>query len=268
MTKNFRRNRRTNRRRFNLRRRVKRRDPQIVAKRTPLAGRVPNSMRLFRSDIEAMIPVHLTDPILGLNYYQICIPLNFPTMARNIGDTYGQINTTNFPGSALTSVWPRFVGTVGSDMFDEYRVMRLVVKFVPVGLQTQTTTSNWPARDDPGVLYSYNDLDDTALLTAPVEAKYMNNGAFPRSLKNGPVYLEFRQKPELRKYYFNSQNVSLSPSTVLAAINQTQLAGIPSPYASMKLLFPFDSELTTTQFIGRLYVRWECIFRGINSSAS
>lgn len=233
--------------------------------KNPLGRGIPNSMRKFRANITAEIPIACAGTTLeAVMYPQVAVPLNFPTMATIYNGaaaaTYGQITTA---GSQISSNWVKLIGE--DTFFDEYRVLRLVCKFYPVTQITSTTTYQ-QTHDDPYVMYHYNDLDDVGVIVTPsIEGKYLNEGAKTLSYIDGkPKGFIYRQLKSKKNRYLNSAaTLDYVPGTAVGA------AGTPfeNPFSSMKLMWPTHKPASSgVTYIGRLYVTWDCIFRGINMS--
>lgn len=219
----------------------------------PLGKGIPNQLRQIRGDIEGWFPVSMTQGgVAGIIQYAASVPLNYPGQYFSNAASWGTL--PNISSGAYT----RLVG--GNALFDEYRVLRLVVKFYPA---SQYVLSADPAVDAPNIVYHYNDADDQALMTT--EGNALNAGALPKFFSQHPVTFVYSQRNTMKHRYLNSQNVTVAPT-----------AAAPSPanvppedsYGCMKLLIPTYVGIGATVVLGRMYCKWEVIARGIRPQSA
>lgn len=244
-------------RRFRKRRLVRR--PKLM--KNPLGSGISNQNRKLRIRFEGMVPVNLLNTAAGtIAATQYCFPLNFPTMHRNSAGTYVQIP------NVITDVWPKFFGA--ASIFDQYKVLGLRAKFMPSEVETIVSTAVYNIVDSPAVVYQVNDNDDVSLITGAasiIEAKYLNSGAMPRHYTDGrSVHFKYRQLPEKRKVWRDTNVYAQDPGATPDAGDAVS----EGTFGSMKICFVnVGSGVGVAANIGRLYVSWDVIFRGIFSNA-
>lgn len=231
----------------------------------PLGRGIPNSRRKIRLDIEASFDV-VAQAVAGRQLVQTYFPLNFPgnvvSDAGNFAGAYGNISSL---GAASTPTVSRILTQVATTLFDEYKVLRLVVRFIP---DANVTRSSGVATANASnvVMMHYNDLDDISLLTTNVEAKYLSNGALPKSYgtsRQAGIQFVFPQPKQKRSRYLNAgQILTQTPGTTVLS----SATPFENPFSSMKILFVAQPPTAAQYWIGRVYAKWECIFKGISST--
>lgn len=195
------------------------------------------SYTTLKTKVESWITVNVGGAVASNAY---SFPLNFPTRHMNAGGTYGQM--TNVPAN--------FAGLLA--VFDEYRVVKLTVKFVSNYLDTQAVNT-----DIPLIVYFVRDIDDVLRLN---EAAALNAGAIPRRIENtGIQQMSMSQLKSKRGRYLNTAMAALDPTVAPAANSQVTFE---DAYGSIKLLFP---NLATNQYYGRIYAIWETEFKGLRN---
>jgi len=227
----------------------------MVPFKNPLGAGIPNDLRKFRLKMMGMVPVSFTGNG-GVSLIGYAFPLNNPTIYRSPATTWGQISGA---GTAISNVWTRCFGAQA--IFDEYKVISLRVRFVPSEQETHGNTSAYDTVDQPSLVYSFNDLDDSNLITT--EAYMLNRGVYPKSYTEHPVTFHFKQLPEKRKIWLNTANYSLNPTTAATVATGPMV----DQTSSLKLLFATGTTNLAVASVGRLYAEWDVLFRGLNSSA-
>lgn len=235
----------------------------------PLAQNIPNSKRKMRIDFAFQIPILVEAKTVSAATPQLILPLNFPGLATvdngSGSGTYGAI--ANPP-----DIYPAMFGTLSSGpLFDTYKVMRLVVNFVPVAILD--TNPALLSQITPTSMFQFNDIDDSTLFTPGVTAvqHFLNNGSLPINWNittSRPKEFVYRQRPENRQYYLNTQlvNPQHSPFPVVSTTSQTYgSGGFPNMFGSMKLLWQAETLAPNQTIIGVVTAKWECILCGIPS---
>jgi len=202
-----------------------------------------NDKRTFVMNVVAYTSVNnSTGATAGSEY---AIPLNFPTF-RNF-----QI-ASNAPSWAQFGT---FAGkfTTANGLFDEYHVVKLRVTFEPQNVETGTINL-----DIPFNVYMIHDPDDVGIPGTVTDAAMIENGRRPLNFADGKkVSVTINQRKGM-PWLNTSVNVLANNAPGVSTLNQTNLT--PTIYESIKVMFP---NLGTATTIGRLYVQWMVIFRGV-----
>lgn len=245
-------------RRFNRKRGNKKR--RFVRKRrmsNPLRMGIPNTQRKFAFQMQSIVDVGVAGA--GIAYAQYIFPLNFPGMGvLDLGA--GSANYQTLPN--LPDLYDYFFGNNVDNIWDQYKVQMLHVKFIP-SWTTTLDSNDYVTSPVPRVIYHYNDLDDYVLsVPATAELDYLDAGVQPKGFANART-LDFYliQRNANRKFYLNSSNVRNARANVPSDTSDTPF---PSPFASMKLLIVTDAN-PTPSYIGRMYVTWHCIAKGLKT---
>lgn len=233
---------------------------RLRRRHNPLGRGITNEFRQMRLSISALIPVTILNNAIG-SYArtQYIIPLNYPTMYRDPSGTYGQI--PNF----ISTQWSHCFGD--DALFDQYRVMGLYIKFAPSHVETAVSTAAYDINDTPSIVYQFNDIDDSSLVSIPEESNFLNRGVLPQSYTVGKdVHFRFIQPKKNRNQWLNSQNYSQSPD--IPPGDNSEIQGFNQVHAAMKLMFVnAGTGAAVVGKMGRLYVKWDCIFRGVRPDA-
>lgn len=235
------------------------RKKRSIRKKAPLARGVSNSMRLFRSKIQAYVSV-APDGVVAVSRYDFksSYPLNFPGQYVNNSGTYGSISNT--PG-------PLFLDGVSSmlarlmDTFDTYQVKSLRVDYMPAGIKTALVLSQSNGLAFSSTLSYVRDLDDVVLLASNQIA--LNNAIKPLSMNSKSTFTYYQ--PKISKgQWFNCQSFTNSPNAA-----PTQTSVMPeNAYKSLKVWcsnIPV-SNTAAQDVLGRFYLTWDVVFKGLNSA--
>jgi hypothetical protein len=157
----------------------------------------------------------------------------------------------------------RFFGA--GSIFDEYRVLKLVVKVIPQYVPIEVGADiNAFTPDSPYIVYSINDLDDISCHTINPEGHYLSSSGMPKSMVQGkPIIFTYSQPKEKKKFYING-GISTWPGTP-ATLVQSAVSTYPDPWGSLKLMFPSHiTSAATSSAIARVFCEWQCMFRGLS----
>lgn len=221
----------------------------------PLGARVLNTMKKLRLNFTYMIPIRNAIAV-GAQIIPTTYCLNYPGIFVNQLGT--RVTMGSIAGSAAPTNYPRFFG--GNGAFDQYKVLRLKVAFMPSEQETRTSATNYDAVDSPGLVYVYRDYDDSANLSS--EGNALNQGLKPKSFVLGkPIYWTMVQAPENRNKYLNAQSATID-FTNPQALSENNIA---NPAASFKTLLICGPQSANVGIVGRMYVTWDVIFRGIHA---
>lgn len=191
---------------------------------------------LLKTKVMAWIPV-IT---VAAGTYAYSFPINFPIKHVNNAATYG----------SMTNVPANFAGLLA--MFDEYRVEKVVLKFMSNCVDVVV-----PTADFPNICYIVNDNDDVVQLTEPLA---LNTGALPIRIENtNNVVRTFRQPKSKRHRYLNTSVANTTPTTNILA----NISLFEDPFGSIKILFP---NTAATTCLGRIYVEWYVEFKGLRNA--
>jgi len=223
--------------------------------------KLPNSEKLFRLKIECLATLFLLAggaPFVGnatLNF-----PLNYPGNWRNLN--YGAVVGTYGAMPVLPSQLVRL-----TNLFDQYKVNSLRVKFEPYNQAVQLNTALPDPFDTPLIAYNQNDVDDIAYLGS--ESALLSAGTKPRNFVDGrPKTFTFYQLKDMRNFWFNSGNLFMDITAAAPAFTYSTLPPA-NPQASMKFMLP---NLSWAAFPGppfyyyRVYVTWDVTWRGVRST--
>jgi len=146
--------------------------------------------------------------------------------------------------------------------FDVYRVISIKVIFIPFKQQISPTTTQ-DNFDESLLLYWYVDHDDINPLTGgptTIESKYQNEGRVPRSFANGKSIAQSWKNP-FQNHWFNCAGIGLLPTQV-----NTPLADStpPNPFKNLRIGIAQPTAALSISFQGRIYVKYDMVFRGIN----
>lgn len=252
-------------------RRFKRKGKKRVFRRKRMTMRksinMPNSDRHFSCIIEASSGINLAGGAGGLIFTPFNVMLNYPTMMINAAGTKGQLSNllgNPFSNTNIGPVWSRLLGA--NAIFDEYRVVKLSVRFVPQSVSTNTSVTNYPTVEQPEIMYVFHDYDDNTILAN--EAQALNDGIYGRSMARGKeitynMYAKKYQAVQGPNQWYNTSNYTIP---VIDINNQ----GTPLPINSLGCL-KFGMLFTLTaganNYVGHLYFKWHCVFRGIRETA-
>lgn len=248
--------------RFKKTRNMLRRKARRKMFKNPLRRGPTNQDRLIRLSVDTYQTV--LSPAVGvagtLTYYQLGFPLNFPTMHRNNAGTYTQITGSD---TAISAAWSRLFGATA--IFDEYKVQSLEITFLPSHVDVIDSATAYDTVDVPSVVYMHRDYDDITQNTAPLEAKFLNKGITPRVYTRGQkVKIKFNQLKENRNKYLNTGNYSQTPSS---NVTGESLSALSSLNGGVKCLW-VTSGSVVGGIIGRVYAKWDIIFRGLRDAAN
>lgn len=235
-------------RRYRMKRRVK--------KKSPLSRSIQNSFRMFRAKIQAYVSVLPTASATQFDYKN-CYPLNFP---GNYMDNLGAYSVIpSGVGPLFTTAVPGMLARL-MDTFDTYRVASVNVKFMPFAIRVYTATTQDNVSAFASTISYVKDLDDSALISNNSIA--LNNAVIPLSM-NVPSSITYHQPKITRNQWFNCQNYSVTPG---AAPLQGNLMP-ENAYKSVKVWcsnIPV-SATANQDVVGRFYITWDVIFKGLNN---
>lgn len=223
-------------------------------RQNPLGKNIPNHLRKYRCNIEVAIGVNIVSAGAGIVQKGFTIAMNFPCCGRDDGGTVRYpLTATGIFGTVFTS------GVYGATMafFDEYKVMSLKCRFEPSYTQTLASSAEFPTGDETSYMYHINDNDDDALLTS--ESRALEEGVHPWNIaKNqNPLYHTFRQLKNYSRFWINTGNAAVAPGTATVGANTLP----PQSYASVKFLTQITAGAAQSNFIGKLFLTWDCMFR-------
>lgn len=218
-------------------------------KKSNIKKNVINSLSQYRVSIMAWQPVVQNGLVAGgyadANYNYA---LHFPTngLSSSVGGTYGQMS--NIPQEY----------TRAFAMFDEYRVNKLEIRYIPDEMDTHTSGTLPNVGDYPSIIYIYKDYDDIA--GVPTEVSMLSAGTYPiqNTFKNVIKYTMYNPN----RQWMNTAAITLQPGSNLTG--STDLIG-PQTFASLKVYFPRQQYPAAggTYYFGRIYAKWDVSFRGV-----
>lgn len=210
--------------------------------------------------------------VVGVNYPQVVIPLNFPNLAYTDNGAftaamaYIGFNANNTIPDLYTSLL-----NSGVPLFDQYKVNGLKARFFANTIDVNTTNSTGSGIGNMvPTIYHFNDPDDiTALNPATIERRMLGSGILPKTYnnisKNGLNFV-YKQNKEGRQHWLNT-NIIAANNIPTPTTNQTYgSGGYPSMFGGMKLVFMANNATVNNYNVGRLFVEWDVTFRGVSST--
>lgn len=163
--------------------------------------------------------------------------LNYPGFYLGNGGSYGAID--NIPPILSKAML----------FFHEYKVVSMKVRFEPNVVDTVASPI-----DVPNTVYMNPDYTEYQLLT---DSRALNAGLTPKCYSDGKtVSRTMKNHTNARKAWIRTPDVSTDPTTVVLSA-ETPVA---NSFGSVRCLW---SQVNTTTNIGRMYIEYNIIFRGV-----
>jgi len=234
-----------------------RRGNMIMTRRqgNPLSSKIPNTMKKYPIKVQCYYDVTIAGGLSGIIDPQVIASLNYPGK----GITYDGATASTFGAIGISSNLRNYFFV--SSPFDEYRVVSLEMTYIPEYVTVSTNTVGY-ASPDPQIMYIFRDNDDSQVVASPADQHFMNCGCKPLSTVTArQLTAKFTQLREKKKFWLNTGFWNIIQPT-----NNVTFAGVPfpDPMSSLKLCWPTQAA-NAQSYIGRIYLTWNVIFRGINS---